>query len=799
MSVRRLLIIALLAGFLIAACRSESPSQNETGAGDVTTVESVTYVGAVEGTDAFISIVVDGDGVIAYACDGASGISEWLSGPAPATSSGGFAASNPAGARLTVNRAGTGLMGTITTADRETYRFTAEPAEGDAGIYRLDPSAQDQSGVWAAWVRNNSGEVRGSLRRTSAKERSKGARADSRTTTTTTAPTRTVEGAPALAPTVTVEGSTFPVDRVSTTTATDAVVLAPEAVTVAASFDWSMTPRYEDSWKAWGYVFPDGQIGYDPSFVHPSRYQVELDACTSNGGGQAIDEYRWTLRQDGEPLDTATSRTCLLLNSEDRPDSERLDFPAEGRYLVDLQILTSGGITARQTREVIVNDVLIVSIGDSSASGEGNPPFVFNRCHRGKTSGHSLAAQLVEDADPRTSVTFLSYACSGARLDVGLMRPYDGIEDTEGPELPPQVEQVFRGVCSVDPGDCNASDQRTVDHLLVAIGVNDIHFSEVLLGCMFDADCHRSAALEELIATGLSHIENRDPLTDTSVSDLVDQLNTYHGVGIPVLRRYLTEYPDNPFGSPSGEPSRGCGLTRGVKTPEAAWLHDQAVILNRALEAESVRRDFTYVGGIAERFSNRGYCASDTYFVAINQSFLNQGDKSGAMHPTRAGHTAIAEQVVDAMHSQLPAAPATHVTLRIESLRVHPINANAGGTTNGGSKFTDGLIGTRFVAQGAETHDGFSLDSATRVFENRIQPDVFVPLPAELMTFEFDVPAGDGLVVVGGVTGGVARETHQVSPVLSDHQFEMSGSSDTLQFDVRYRITTEPILVATSR
>jgi hypothetical protein len=103
---------------------------------------------------------------------------------------------------------------------------------------------------------------------------------------------------------------------------------------------------------------------------------------------------------------------------------------------------------------VVVRDYLIVSIGDSYGSGEGNPdvpqkfatgpfdiplPIVTRgavwedaRCHRSATAGPAQAAMRLELADPHSSVTFLSFACSGANVEahaldkVNPLDPYDG-------------------------------------------------------------------------------------------------------------------------------------------------------------------------------------------------------------------------------------------------------------------------------------------------------------------------------------------------------------------------------------
>jgi hypothetical protein len=139
--------------------------------------------------------------------------------------------------------------------------------------------------------------------------------------------------------------------------------------------------------------------------------------------------YTWAI--GGE---TIAQQSCLL--------SHR--FPAQGTYEVELNV--SGPNAAGPfTQEVTVRDMLIVSIGDSYASGEGNPDvnrsgdqpaqWVDRRCHRSANSGPAQAAAALERADPHTSVTFLSFACSGAT-----------------------VNRVYRAYSDACPGDQPTSD-----------------------------------------------------------------------------------------------------------------------------------------------------------------------------------------------------------------------------------------------------------------------------------------------------------------------------------------------------
>ena len=103
-----------------------------------------------------------------------------------------------------------------------------------------------------------------------------------------------------------------------------------------------------------------------------------------------------------------------------------------------------------------MKDLLIAGLGDSFASGEGNPdvPVTFSEegrhrnlyprrarndasgsakwmdeiCHR-SLYGHQLRAALqIAIENPQSAVTFLGYACSGASVDEGIIGPQEHVE-----------------------------------------------------------------------------------------------------------------------------------------------------------------------------------------------------------------------------------------------------------------------------------------------------------------------------------------------------------------------------------
>ena len=111
---------------------------------------------------------------------------------------------------------------------------------------------------------------------------------------------------------------------------------------------------------------------------------------------------------------------------------------------------------------------------------EGGVQWQNKRCHRSAQSGQARAAQMIEEADPHTSVTFVHVACSGGRIYEALLDTYDGI--VFRPEDEPLRAQIDRVA--------ELADDAEIDALFVSIGGNDINFSTVVEACVLARDCH---------------------------------------------------------------------------------------------------------------------------------------------------------------------------------------------------------------------------------------------------------------------------------------------------------------------
>jgi PKD domain len=122
---------------------------------------------------------------------------------------------------------------------------------------------------------------------------------------------------------------------------------------VSAAFDYSMPPRLGDDANNDGII--DARTTHGA--VDPASWHVDFNACASSG---SIARYRWSI--DGSFA--GESATCNGFSH---------DFANEGTYSVALTTTDSGGNPTTVTKDVVVQDFLIVAFGDSYGSGEGNP------------------------------------------------------------------------------------------------------------------------------------------------------------------------------------------------------------------------------------------------------------------------------------------------------------------------------------------------------------------------------------------------------------------------------------------
>lgn len=377
--------------------------------------------------------------------------------------------------------------------------------------------------------------------------------------------------------------------------------------------------------------------------------------------------YRWAVKRQSEvPVITEIPVADEWVDAEG-PEACKavLKLDGAGAYRISLDILSADGRMSSHTEFRHFRHFLIVSAGDSYASGEGNPdrpgdyqtsstsPFdcddttlvkaadlsltavtparwIEKRAHRSFHSGPAMAAHTITRG--HDLVTFISVASSGAQVKVGLLSPQW--------QRVGQIEEVKRIV-----GDA------TIDALIISIGGNDVGFAGTLesLAKWGDSATAIAAAEEKLL---------RLPDDLASVKRKIEDLE------LNVRRVYLTEYPTAFFDNTSGFPVEGCGvfstLWDGVSGQDARRISTFAAKLNTTLATTvETLEGWTFVDGIAALFKRRGYCAKDTFFVGAEESCRSQGDFNGTMHPNSGGQRAYATRIAAKLLADLPPAPKT--------------------------------------------------------------------------------------------------------------------------------------------
>ncbi len=112
---------------------TETAAVELTGAADLVeraTAPRTTYVGQVEGSNAYVAIVEQASGVVAYLCDSDT-IGLWFNGEA---GTGSLDLTHQSGARLTAEKTATGYDGTV-TLDGQPLTFTTAEASHPAGLW----------------------------------------------------------------------------------------------------------------------------------------------------------------------------------------------------------------------------------------------------------------------------------------------------------------------------------------------------------------------------------------------------------------------------------------------------------------------------------------------------------------------------------------------------------------------------------------------------------------------------------------------------------------------------------------
>jgi hypothetical protein len=246
--------------------------------------------------------------------------------------------------------------------------------------------------------------------------------------------------------------------------------------------------RHADGWAAltvaktcWDRVHNRYACREKSDYINPKAHTI-LAEVRGLEDDEAVDCLWLTAPQGRGPRGTALKLPC------DTPVTLEIPYPNGAWISVEI----GGRLIAETAAQV--RDLFVVGIGDSFASGEGNPdvPVRFSpdrtadygigsgktalsgyparvgdwsqigdkkfieenarwhdqACHRSLYSHHLRAALQLAVEDPHRAVTFVGFACSGAETTFGLFLPYRGNEWVPHPPDLPQISAVADAQCA---------------------------------------------------------------------------------------------------------------------------------------------------------------------------------------------------------------------------------------------------------------------------------------------------------------------------------------------------------------
>jgi hypothetical protein len=414
---------------------------------------------------------------------------------------------------------------------------------------------------------------------------------------------------------------------------------------LSAGFNWSQEQRYGIDANG------DGRIDLrtDAAYVQDTTaYEITFKPDVSLtwtpapnlptlGYQSALVTHSWIV--DGSVLSTQVSPVLELTT---------------GPHIVT-QTITFKGQSKSSTQSIEVGqDRLIVAIGDSVASGEGNPevPQTFSdflglfkhvdqpaqwgdnpdaaAAHRSSFGFPAQVAGMLEQEDPHSSVTFVDLAASGAT-----------IKDVVG-----QLQELTQILKPIDD-----RPPRTIDALMVSVGADDINFHGVAEGLavehselrslLFPAGLNTSGVLDRRSLSTMTLSTLNEFLWGSPTSlDFADlqhalcQLNKdLHAQVIARSNVYITEYYDPTSSGPGGRETLGDlapDLGIGISEADAEWACANVIDpLNASIWNAAHKFGWTYVGGIRAAFDGHGYGATyNRWIITASESRITQGPYS---------------------------------------------------------------------------------------------------------------------------------------------------------------------------
>jgi lysophospholipase L1-like esterase len=276
------------------------------------------------------------------------------------------------------------------------------------------------------------------------------------------------------------------------------------------------------------------------NYLNPADHAIEVRLTGILTPGATC---TWSFGSEGEAVPTTATAECSA------PVRTRVPYGKPTKVTVDLT--TPGEPVRRATADIAVRDLLIAGLGDSIASGDGNPDrpvalsdegFCFRRfalagnaqyfrpgrvafsgdkacggdvgagsdlpawarlsarwmngaCHRSLYGYQLRAALALAIESPHLAVTFLPLACTGATIADGLFNGQRSRELNcagDGTPCPTTTPAQITQLRAIMTRAQRGQPARTLDLVFLTVGANDINFSGLVADIIIEARGERA-------------------------------------------------------------------------------------------------------------------------------------------------------------------------------------------------------------------------------------------------------------------------------------------------------------------
>ncbi|KAK0414270.1 hypothetical protein QR680_007239 [Steinernema hermaphroditum] len=338
--------------------------------------------------------------------------------------------------------------------------------------------------------------------------------------------------------------------------------------------------------------------------------------------------YDWTMKLDGSTLydqQLPSTSNCSI----------SWKAPAQASYIVTVTGYAANGTekVLMGQKKITVIDKWITVVGDSYASGEGNPntmceknkpaTWISELCHRSNRSWPYKVYSRYKHQFSTAAVHFTYVPCTGAAVDNGILTG----------KRQSQLELI--GNISIYRGS-------GPDVLLMSLGGNDIGYSEILSHLINSAREDRSNHL-------FGGLDLRFFYVSHQIDRVVEKVNRMKPK-VVVVPHYF-DISENEY----GDVDTDCDDLRQVPQENLRQARSQILHrLNKMLSTKSSQNDWiTLSSEIRSIFSRKGICSRNSLIRSIASSNNIQCNPFGSFHPTEEAHTQVAEAIWDALGPQL--------------------------------------------------------------------------------------------------------------------------------------------------